>query len=89
MARPHLDGIQESHESQAAEVHIQGVAQRPEDVVPRWVLAHVAHVDRGGAGWFAGRLAVGERGAVGGVVVRMMVRMVVHGLVRSTQLGPG
>lgn len=28
--RPHLDGVDKRHESQAAEVNIQGVAQRPD-----------------------------------------------------------
>lgn len=28
--RPHLDGVDESHETQAAEVNVQGVAQRPD-----------------------------------------------------------
>lgn len=65
----HLNGIDQSHESQAAEVHVQCVAQRPHQIVPRRVLANVAHVDHGGSAWLTGRLAVSERGTVGGEVV--------------------
>lgn len=62
--RPHLDGVDESHETQAAEVNVQGVAQRPDQVVPGRILASVAHVHHGGSSWLTGRLAVGEWGAV-------------------------
>lgn len=61
---PGLDGVDERHEPQAAEVHVQGVAQRPDQVVFGRTLPNVAHVDHGGPGWFPGGLAVGERGAV-------------------------
>lgn len=67
--RPHLDGVNESHETQAAEVNVQGVAQRPDKVVPGRILASVAHVHHSGSSRFTGRLAVGERGAVRGEVV--------------------
>lgn len=73
--RSHLNGVDESHETQAAEVNIQGVAQRPDEIVPGGILAVVAHVHHRGPSWLTGRLAVGERGAVG----REVVGMVVHG----------
>lgn len=60
----YLDGVDESHESQAAEVHVEGVAERPQQVVPRRTLAGVAHVHRRGSSRLPGRLTVGERGAV-------------------------
>lgn len=69
----HLDGVEESHESQAAEVHVQGVAQRPDEVVPGRVLAKMAHVHHGGSGRLTGGLTVGEWGAVGWEVVRVVV----------------
>lgn len=71
----YLNGVDQSHESQAAEVHVQGVAQRPHQIVPWRFLANVAHVDHGGSTWFTGRLAVSERGTVGGEVVRVVVHV--------------
>lgn len=72
---PRLDGVDEGHEAEAAEVDVQRVAQGPDQVVPRGLLRSAAvHVDHGGARFTPG-LAVGQRGAVG----REVVRVVVHG----------
>lgn len=72
---PHLDGVDERHEAQAAEVDVQGVAQRPHQVIPGRILALcTTHVHHRGARRLAARLwAVGERGAVRGVVVRVVI----------------
>lgn len=59
----HLDGVDKSQEAQAAEVDVQGVAERPDQVVPGR-LAAVPHVDDGGAAGLARGLAAGEGGAV-------------------------
>ena len=69
---PHLDGVDECHEAQAAEVDVEGVAQRPHQVVPWRTLAlRTTHVHHRGACRLAGRL--GERGAIRGVVVRVVI----------------
>jgi len=80
---PHLDGVDQRHEAEAAEVDVQGVAQRPHQVVPgrafaiRTTTATSTHVHHRGASRLAGRLAVavGERGAVRGVVVRVVIHI--------------
>lgn len=75
---PGLDGVQQRHEAQAAEVDVQGVAQRPDQVVPGRGAppgAGGAHVDHGGAGGLPTRLAAGERSAVGREVVRVVVHL--------------
>lgn len=65
----HLDGVDQSHESQAAEVDVKSVTERPDQVVVWWLLARMAHVDhRGGASLTAG-LAVSERSTVVHVAV--------------------
>lgn len=65
----HLDGVDESHEPQAAEVDIESVTERPDQIVAGWILARVAHVDRGRAARLTAGLTVSKRSAVVHVAV--------------------
>lgn len=60
----HLDGVDQSHESQAAEVDVKSVTERPDQVVVWWLLARLAHVDHRGAASLTAGLTVSERSAV-------------------------
>lgn len=71
--RAHLDGVDECHEAQAAEVDIKGVAKRPEQIVPGRILPRVAHVHHGGSSRLAGGFAVCERGAIRWKVIGMII----------------
>lgn len=65
----HLDGVDQSHESQAAEVDVKSVTERPDQVVVWWLLARVAHVDHRGATSLTAGLTVSKRSAVVHVAV--------------------
>lgn len=65
----HLDGVDQSHESQAAEVDVKSVTERPDQVVVWWLLACMAHVDHRGAASLTAGLAVSEWSAVVHVAV--------------------
>lgn len=65
----HLDGVDQSHESQAAEVDVKSVTEWPDQVVVWWLLARLAHVDHRGAASLTAGLTVSERSAVVHVAV--------------------
>lgn len=65
----HLDGVDQSHESQAAEVDVKSITERPDQVVVWWLLARMAHVDHRGAASLTAGLTVSERSAVVHVAV--------------------
>lgn len=67
--RAHLDGVYQSHESQAAEVDVKSVTERPDQVVVWWLLAHITHVDHRGAASLSAGFTVSERSAVVHVAV--------------------
>ncbi len=65
----HLDGVDQSHESQAAEVDVKSVTERPDQVVVWGLLGRMTHVDHRGAASLSAGFTVSERSAVVHVAV--------------------